>query len=94
MKEDKLVVKVKFYDHKLRREQIIYGVLQASKIDRFETNEDSWITLTDSCRTLTIPKIDVTRISEFKDGEVRYSKSEEEAVASENDKDLVGISSS
>jgi len=94
MKEDKLVVKVKFYDHKLRREQIIYGVLQTSKIDRFETNEDSWITLTDSYRTLTIPKIDVACIREFKDGEVRYRKDKEKAMTSKNTKDLVGISSS
>jgi len=41
-----------------------------------------------------VPKIDVACISELKDGEVRYSKGEEKAVASENTEDLVGISSS
>jgi hypothetical protein len=94
MKEDTIVVKIEFYEHELGREQAIYGEVQAIKIHRFETNEDSWITLTDSYRLLNIPKIDVTCISEFKDGEVRYSKGEEKAVASKNSKDLMGISSS
>ncbi len=40
MKEDTVVVKIKFYDHGLGREQVIYGEVKASKIDRFETNED------------------------------------------------------
>lgn len=71
-----------------------FSLNKAIKIYRFETNEDSWITLTDSCRTLNVPKIDVLSIIEFNDGEVIYSKSEEEAVASENAKDLVGLSSS
>ena len=94
MKEDTIVVKIKFYDHELGIEQVIYGKIKTSKIDRFETNEDSWITLTDSCRSLTVPKIDVACIIEFKDGEVRYSRGEEKAIASKNAKDLVGISSS
>ncbi|TKJ27468.1 MAG: hypothetical protein CEE42_02090 [Promethearchaeota archaeon Loki_b31] len=67
MKEDTAVVKIKFYDHGLGREQVIYGEVKASKIDRFETNEDSWITLTDSNRSLIVPKIDVACISEFKE---------------------------
>ena len=94
MKEDAIVVKIEFYDHELGREQVIYGEAKAIKVDRFETNEDSWITLTDSYRSLSVPKIDVACISEFKDGEVRYSKGEENAVASKNSKDLVGMSSS
>jgi len=94
MKEDTVVVKIKFYDHMLGREQVIYGEVKTSKIDRFETNEDSWITLTDSYRSLIVPKIDVAGISEFKEGEVRYRKGEEKAIASKNTKDLVGISSS
>jgi len=94
MKEDELVVKIEFYDPKLGTEQVVYGLVKAIKIDRFETNEDSWITLIDSCRLFNVPKIDVTRISESNDGEVMYSKSEEEAVASENAKDLLGLSSS
>ncbi|TKJ24974.1 MAG: hypothetical protein CEE42_09145 [Promethearchaeota archaeon Loki_b31] len=94
MKEDTVVVKIEFYDHGLGREQVIYGEVKASKIDRFETNEDSWITLSDSYRSLSVPKIDVVCISEFKDGEVKYRKGEEKAIASKNSKDLVGISSS
>ena len=94
MKEDELVVKIEFYDHELGREQVIYGEAKASKIERFETNDDSWITLTDSCRAFTVPKIDVLRVSEFKEGEVRYCKGEEKAITSENAKDLVGLSSS
>jgi len=94
MKEDIIMVKVEFYDHELGSEQVIYGEVKAIKIERFETNEDSWITLTDSCRTLTVPKIDVACVSEFKDGEVRYRKGEEKAITSENAKELVGISSS
>jgi len=94
MKEDTVVVKIKFYNHGLGREQVIYGEVKASKIDRFETNEDSWITLTDSYRSLIVPKIDVACISEFKKGEVRYRKGEEKAIASKNTKDLVGILSS
>jgi hypothetical protein len=94
MKEDELVVKIEFYNHELGREQVFYGLVKASKIDRFETNEDSWIALTDSYRTLIVPKIDVACINEFKDGEVRYRKGEEKAIASKNAKDLVGISSS
>ena len=94
MKEDELVMKIEFYDHELGRERIIYGEVKASKIERFETNEDSWITLTDSCRTLIVPKIDVACVSEFKDGGVRYKKGEEKAITSENAKDLVGLSSS
>ena len=93
MKDDTIVVEIKFFDHALGMEQTIYGLIKASKIDRFETNEDSWITLTDSYRSLTVPKIDVICISEFKDGEVRYSKGGEKAIASKNAKDLVGISS-
>jgi len=94
MKEDAIVVKIEFYDHELGREQVIYGEVKAIKINRFETNKDSWITLTDSYRSLIVPKIDVACISEFKEGEVRYIKGEEKAVASSNSKDLVGISSS
>jgi len=94
MKEDTVVVKIGFYDHGLGREQVIYGEAKTSKIDRFETNEDSWITLTDSYRSLIVPKIDVACISEFKEGEVRYRKGEEKAIASKNTKDLVGILSS
>ncbi len=93
MKEDELVVKIEFYDDELGREQVIYGEVKATKIDRFETNEDSWITLTDSYRVFNVSKIDVTCISEFKDGEVRYRKGEEKAVASKNSRNLVGISS-
>jgi len=88
MKEDTIVVKIEFYDHEPGREQSIYGVVKAIKIDRFETNKDSWITLSDSYRMLNVPKIDVLSISEFKDGEVIYCKGEE------NSKDLVGMSSS
>ena len=94
MKDDTIIVKIRFYDHALGREQDIYGEVKTSKIDRFETNEDSWITLTDSYRSLTVPKIDVTCVSEFKDGEIRYSKGERKVIASKNAKDLVGISSS
>lgn len=94
MKEDAIVVKIEFFDHELGREQVIYGEAKATKIERFETNEDSWITLTDSCRSLIVPKIDVLSISEFKDGEVRYSKCEEKAIPARNSRDLVGISSS
>jgi len=94
MKDDTIVVKIQFYDHELGREQVVYGEVKATKIDRFETNENSWITLTDSYRSLIIPKIDVARISEFKGGEVRYRKGEEKAVASKNSRDPVGISSS
>lgn len=94
MKEDTIVVRIKFYDHELGREQVIYGEVKAIKIDRFETNEDSWITLFDSYRALNVPKIDVALIKELKDGEVRYSKGEEKAVASKNSKDLVGMLSS
>ena len=59
MKEDTIVVKIEFFDHALGREQVIYGEARATKIDRFETNEDSWITLND----VNIPKIDVLSIS-------------------------------
>jgi hypothetical protein len=93
MKDDTIVVKIEFYDHELGREQVVYGEVKATKIDRFETNEDSWITLTDSYRSLIVPKIDVARISEFKEEEVRYGKCEEKAISSKNTKDLVGISS-
>jgi hypothetical protein len=31
MKEDTVVVKIKFYDHGLGREQVIYGEVKASK---------------------------------------------------------------
>ena len=48
MKDETIVVKIEFYDHGLGREQVAYGEVKATKIDRFETNEDSWITLTDS----------------------------------------------
>ena len=94
MKENTIVVKIEFYDQMLGREQVVYGEVKATKIVRFDTNEDSWITLTDSCRLLNVPKIDVLSVSELNGGEVIYSESEEEAVASENAKDLVGISSS
>jgi hypothetical protein len=94
MKENELVVRVEFYDHERRREQVIYGEVKATKIDRFETNEDSWITLTDSYRSLTVPKMDVVSINEFKGGEVRYRKGEEKVIANENAKELVGMSSS
>ena len=94
MKEDELVVKIEFFDHALGREQVIYGEAKAIKIDGFETNEDSWITLTDSCRSLTVPKIDVACIREFKDGGVRYIKGEEKAISNRNAKNLVGMSSS
>lgn len=69
MKEDIIVVKIEFFDHALGREKVIYGEVRATKIDRFETNEDSWITLTG----VDIPKIDVLRISEYKEGEVSLS---------------------
>ena len=94
MKEDIIIAKVEFYDHELGREQVVYGEAKASKIERFETNDDSWITLTDSCRAFTVPKMDVLSVSEFKEGEVRYCKGEEKAITSENAKDLVGLSSS
>lgn len=94
MKEDTVVVKIKFYDHGLGREQAIYGEVKASKIDRFETNEDSWITLTDSYRSLIVPKIDVACISEFKEGEVRYRKGEEKAIVSKDSRGSIGMSSS
>ena len=94
MKEDIIIAKIEFYDHELGREQVIYGEAKAIKIERFETNEDSWITLTDSCRTLIVPKIDVACVSEFKDGGVRYKKGEEKAITSENAKEFVEISSS
>lgn len=94
MKEDTIVVKIEFYDPELGTEQVVYGEVKAIKVNRFKTNEDSWITLTDSCRSLNVSKIDVARISESNDGEVIYSKSEEKAVASENASDLVGLSSS
>ena len=94
MKEEAIVVKIAFFDHELGREQVIYGEAKAIKIERFETNEDSWITLTNSCRTLIVPKIDVACVREFKDGGVRYKKGEEKAITSKNAKELVGISSS
>ena len=94
MKDDTIVVKIKFYDHELGREQVVYGEVKAIKIDRFETNEDSWITLFDSYRSLDVAKIDVALIKELKGGEFRYKKGEEKAMTSKNTKDLVGISSS
>lgn len=90
MKEDIIVVKIEFFDHALGGKKVIYGEVRAIKIDRFETNEDSWITLTG----VDIPKIDVLRISEYKEGEVRYAKCEEKEIVNKNAKSLVGISSS
>ena len=94
MKDDTTVVKIKFYDPELGREQVVYGEVKETKIDRFENNEDSWITLTDSYRSLTIPKINVMCIRVIKGGNVRYRKSEKKAIVSKNTKDRVGISSS
>ena len=94
MKDDTIIVKIEFYDHELGREQVAYGEVKATKIDRFETNEDSWITLTDFYRSLTVPKIDVARISELKGEEVRYRKDEEKEIASKYTRDPIGISSS
>lgn len=36
MKEDTIVVKIEFYDQEIGREQVIYGVVKAIKVDRFE----------------------------------------------------------
>jgi hypothetical protein len=94
VKEDTKVVEVKIFDHKLGKEQVAYGEAKAIKLDRFESNEDSWITLTDSYRSLTVPKIDVIDVRELKGGKVIYRKREEKAIASENSEDLAGISSS
>jgi len=94
MKEDVIIVKIEFFDHGLGREVAIYGEAKESKVNRFEANEDSWITLTDSYRVFNVPKIDVACVSELKEREVKYSKGEEKAVTIKNSKDLVGISSS
>lgn len=91
MKDDTTVVKIRFYDHELGREQVIYGEVVASKIDQFETNEDSWITLTDPYRSLVIPKIDIIRISDLKKGEDRYRKDEENTTKSKNTRSFATI---
>ena len=80
MVENKIAVIVRFYDHEIGKDLTIYGDVEEIKLAQFETNEDSWIALTDPHRSLTIPKTDVTLISDLKEGEDRYKKDEENAM--------------
>ena len=80
MLEKKIDVIVRFYDHEIGKDLTIYGDVEEIKLAQFETNEDSWIALTDPYRSLTIPKMDVTLISDLKKGEERYRKGEEKAI--------------
>lgn len=74
MKENKSMVMLRFYDHNVGKELIVYGELEESKVYEFENNDDAWITLTDSQRTLIVPKEDVTRITILKEGEERFRR--------------------
>jgi len=80
MLENRIAVIVSFYDHEIGKDLVIYGDVEEVKLVQFETNEDSWITLTDPYRSLTIPKIDVKCISDLKKGEDRYRKGDENAI--------------
>lgn len=80
MLENKIAVIVRFYDHEIGKDLVIYGDVEEIKLVQFKTNDDSWITLADPYRTLTIPKIDITCISDLKKGEDRYRKGEENAI--------------
>ena len=80
MIENKIAVIVSFYDHEIGKDLTIYGDVEEIKLVQFETNEDSWITLTDPYRTLNIHKVDIIHISDLKKGEERYRKEEENAI--------------
>jgi hypothetical protein len=80
MVKNNVMVAVGFYDPEVGKELVVYGELEESKLEQFETNDDSWIAIIDSCRTVIIPKIDITRITFLKEKEDFYKKSEEELI--------------
>ena len=80
MLEKKITVIVGFYDHEIGKDLVIYGDVEEIKLVQFETNEDSWIVLTDPYRTLNIHKVDIIHISDLKKGEERYRKEEENTI--------------
>ena len=80
MLENKIAVIVSFYDHEIGKDLVIYGDVEEIKLVQFETNDDSWITLTDPYRTLNIHKVDITHVSDLKKGEERYRKDEKNAI--------------
>ncbi len=77
MVENNVAVLVWFFDHEVGKKLIVYGNVEEVKLDQFETNEDSWITVSDSYRTLNIPKVDVTRLTILKKGEDSYRNNKE-----------------
>ena len=91
MVENYVVVVVWFYDPGVGKKLIVYGNVEEVKLDQFETNEDFWITVTDSRRTLIIPKKDVTRITVLKEGEDWYRKGKEVVLLKKDAEDLATV---
>jgi len=84
MGDNRVTDLVCFYDHEVGKRLYVYGNVEEVKLDQFETNEDYWITLTDSCRTLSIPKIDVTRITVLTEGDDLYRKGKGDVLSKKN----------